>query len=80
MDLATYDYLFRKLAHIFENIFFSVLTTLTADGVEYEVVFTVGYFSEVLKAFWSTDPDGLWDENSEVEIDLRLPTFTFYAF
>ena len=47
-------------------IFCSVETTLTADGVEYDVVFTVGYFSEVLKAFWSTDPDGLWDDNSEV--------------
>ena len=53
-------------------IFCSVQTTLSADGMEYDVVFTVGYFSEVLKAFWSTDPDGLWDDNSEVRIPIPV--------
>ena len=47
-------------------MFCSVQMTLTADRMDYDVVFTVGYFSEVLKVFWSTDPDGLWDDNSEV--------------
>ncbi len=41
-------------------------TTLEADGTTFDVIFTVGYFSEVMKVFWSTDPDGLWDDNSEV--------------
>ena len=43
-----------------------IFCSVETDGVEYDVVFTVGYFSEVLKAFWSTDPDGMWDDNSEV--------------
>ena len=55
----------------YKNVLFvnfdSVEVRLEADGTEYDAIFTVGYFSEVLKVFWSTDADGLWDDNSEVK-------------
>ena len=39
-------------------------TVLTVEGVEYDVIFTTGYFMNKLSVYWNAE--GMWDNATEV--------------
>lgn len=44
------------------------LVTLTADGRDYDAIYTSGYFSNTFNVYWTEDPNGLWTDTSMVSI------------
>ena len=55
-------------SHVIANgpdIFFTVTSLPTPDG-DVSCIITAGYFSQSLNVYWTTHPQGRWDDLSKV--------------